>query len=206
VVVVGYVAAMRAGNMAAWKREAAMAFGEVSRREFARFGVAAAAAGVTPLFAGAQQPVAGRGASAPTQKPDALKSEFLMDLELVTGGGGSGTVGNRSIIAVTGGTFEGPKLKGRVMSPGADWPVTAGDGLRILDVRTVLMTDDEQRIYCSYRGVVYTPAAGQGERYWRITPAFETASEKYAWLNRIVAVGVSYTVPQRVSYRIFQIL
>lgn len=183
----------------------------VSRREFVR----AAAASGAALRAGlgldvsAQQAAGGRGnqaATGPIVKPDSLKSEFLMDLELETGGAGSGAVGNRSIIAVTGGTFEGPRLRGKVLSPGADWPMTMGDGLRILDVRTVLMTDDDQRIYCFYRGVVYTPPAGQGERYWRITPAFETASEKYAWLNRIAAVGVSYAVPQRVSYRIFQIL
>ena len=80
------------------------------------------------------------------------------------------------------------------------------DRLRILDVRTILVTDDDQRIYCSYRGVVYTPAAGQGQQYWRITPIFETSSEKYAWLNRIVAVGVRYSVPQRVAYRVFQSL
>lgn len=182
----------------------------LTRREFARLATATAAVfGAPALDVFAQQPAGGRGAPAApavVPKPDALRSELLMDLELETGGGGSGSVGNRSIVAVTGGTFAGPKLKGKVVSPGADWPVTAGDGLRILDVRTVLMTDDDQRIYCSYRGVIYTPPAGQGERYWRITPAFETASEKYAWLNRIAAVGVSYTVPQRVSYRIFQIL
>ena len=185
-----------------------------SRRDFARVAASAAGAiGAAPAmqaFAGQQPPGGARGAQPAPQasgaKPESLRSEFLMDLELETGGGGSGSVGTRSIIAVTGGTFQGPKLRGTVMSPGADWPVTAGDGLRILDVRTVLMTDDEQRIYCFYRGVIYTPPAGQGERYWRITPAFETASEKYAWLNRIAAVGVSYTVPQRVSYRIFQIL
>ena len=68
------------------------------------------------------------------------------------------------------------------------------------------MTDDDQRIYASYRGVIYTPAAGQGERYWRTTPIFETDSKKYEWLNHVVAVGVSYTVPQRVAYRIFEIL
>ena len=53
---------------------------------------------------------------------------------------------------------------------------------------------------------IYTPPAGQGERYWRTTPIFETDSKKYEWLTHIVAVGVSFTVPQRVSYRIFQIV
>jgi hypothetical protein len=181
---------------------------DLSRRDFARLAASAVAVGAAPVLNAVQQPARGAApAPAPAvPKPDALKSEFLMDLELETGGLGGGSVGNRSIVAVNGGTFTGPRLKGKVLQPGADWPLTMGDGLRILDVRTVLMTDDDQRIYMFYRGVVYTPPAGQGERYWRITPGFETASEKYAWLNRIAAVGMSYTVPQRVSYRIFQIL
>ena len=179
----------------------------ISRRDLARFGASAALAGFAPINLGAQQPTARAGAqSTPMQpaKPDSLKSEFLMDMELETGP--AATVGSRRIVPVTGGTFQGPKLKGTVVSPGADWPVNQGNGLTILDVRTVLKTDDEQIIYMSYRGIIYAPPAGQGDRYWRITPVFETGSEKYAWLTRAAAIGVSYTVPQRVSYRIFQIL
>ena len=115
-------------------------------------------------------------------------------------------VGSRTVVSVTGGTFEGPKLKGRVVSPGADWPLRINDTLRVLDVRTLLVTDDDQKIYTTYRGIIFTPPTGQGERYWRTVPIFETESPKYAWLNRIVAVGVSYTVPQRVAYRVFEIL
>jgi hypothetical protein len=160
-------------------KEALMRTHALSRREFARIATSTAAVlaggpAVTAYYT-LQQPVAPT-----TPKPDALKSEFLMDLELETGGAGSGSVGTRSIVAVNGGTFDGPRLRGRVVPPGADWPITAGDGLRILDVRTVLMTDDDQRIYVTYRGVIYTPPTGQSERYWRITPAFETAAEKYA--------------------------
>jgi hypothetical protein len=35
---------------------------------------------------------------------------------------------------------------------------------------------------------------------------FETDSKKYEWLTQAVFVGVSVQVPQRVSYRIFQVL
>jgi hypothetical protein len=76
--------------------------------------------------------------------------------------------------------------------------------VRLLDVRALLMTDDDQRIYMTYKGVMYTPQGGS--LYWRITPYFETGSEKYAWLNSIVCVGVGYSVPTKVPYRIFQIL
>jgi len=192
----------------------------MSRRNFATLTWAAAAgaaiASSTRLRAddfGEGSPTASQtatgaaGASQPTiPAPDSLKSEHLMDLVLQTEGNARVTYGAHTIVAVTGGTFEGPRLKGTVAGPGADWPLRVDDRLRILDVRTILVTDDDQRIYCSYRGVVYTPAAGQGQQYWRITPIFETSSEKYAWLNRIVAVGVRYSVPQRVAYRVFQIL
>jgi hypothetical protein len=172
-----------------------------SRREFGQIGVSAAAILSGGVGLDVQTP--GRGtAPAPAPPPEALKSEFLMDLLLETTPGIA--IGERSVVNVTGGTFEGPKLKGKVVSPGADWPRRITDTLRILDVRTLLVTDDDAKIYTTYRGVIYTPSGGA--RYWRTTPIFETDAPKYAWLNSLVAVGVSFTVPQRVAYRIFQIL
>lgn len=177
----------------------------LSRRQFGRLGASAAAAAVgvgvsSPAMVLGQ----GRGAAAPAPRPEALRSEFLMDLILETQP--AVALGDRTAVAVTGGTFEGPKLKGTVIGPGADWPVRLSETLRILDVRTILVTDDNQKIYMTYRGVIHTPPAGQGERYWRTTPIFETDAAKYKWLTELVAVGVSFTVPQRVAYRIFQIL
>lgn len=185
----------------------------VPRRQFAKLGASAAAAvafsaGASSRADGQQQPQRGRGGTGsqpqPTRAPDALKSEFLMDLVLETAP--PANLGGRTIASVTGGTFEGPKLKGKVLPPGADWLLAANPRLRVLDVRTLLVTDDNQLIYCTYRGIIYTPPAGQGEQYWRNVPIFETNADKYAWLNHIVAVGVSYKVPQRVAYRVFQIL
>jgi hypothetical protein len=183
--------------------EGHMAYREhISRRRFAHLGAAAAAslglAGLSTSSLDAQSAPPTAGA------PTSLKSEFLMDLILETAP--AVTVGNRTIVNVTGGTFEGPKLRGTVLPPGADWPLKVSDTLRVLDVRTLLVTDDNQQIYTTYRGVIYTPPAGQGERYWRTVPAFETAATRYDWLNHVVAVGVGFPVPQRVAYRIFQIL
>lgn len=171
----------------------------LSRRDFARMTAAGLGAGMLYESTGeAQAPSTG------SARPESLKSEFLMDLILETQPALS--MGARTVVAVTGGTFEGPKLRGKVVSPGADWPLAVRPDLRVLDVRTVLVTDDEQRIYMTYRGIIHTPPAGQGERYWRTTPVFETDSKKYEWLTQAVFVGVSFQVPQRVSYRIFQIL
>ena len=177
----------------------------MSRREFAKAGASAAAAlDWRARAVGAGQRGQGGPPAAPPPPPEALKSEFLMDMILETGGPGGGAVGARQIVPVIGGTFEGPKLRGKVLPPGADWLVRVNDTVRVLDVRTLFLTDDDQRIYVTYRGVLYTPP-GQ-PRYQTVGMMFETGSEKYAWLQQIMAVGIGYTIPQRVPYRIFQIL
>ena len=185
-----------------------MSRSRISRRDFARAASAAAAFGLSAAQLAAQRGQGAGGGQAaappPLPPPDALKSEFLMDMILETGGPGGGAVGARQIVPVIGGTFEGPKLKGKVLPPGADWLVRISDTVRVLDVRTLLLTDDDQRIYLTYRGVLHTPP-GQ-PRYQRVGMMFETGSEKYAWLHQIFAVGYGYTVPQRVPYRIFTIL
>jgi len=69
----------------------------------------------------------------------------------------------------------------------------------------------------SYRGVrLVSPDVSariaRGERvdasesYQRIAPLFETASERYGWLNRIVSVGLGERTPGGVSYRVFEVL
>ena len=177
----------------------------MSRREFTRLGMTGAVAACTaaghPLQALAQQTAP---SAAGAERPDGLKAELLMDIILETQP--AVPVGSRTVVAVTGGTFEGPRLRGKVLSPGADWPLAVTPNLRVLDVRTLLVTDDEQRIYMTYRGIIYSPPAGQGQRYWRTTPVFETDSKKYEWLTQAVFVGVSFQVPQRVAYRVFQVL
>ncbi|HEY40964.1 MAG TPA: DUF3237 domain-containing protein [Dehalococcoidia bacterium] len=151
-----------------------------------------------------------------------LKSEFLVDTKVDVDWAGAINVGvtpqgNRAIIYVTGGTFEGPKLKGVVLPGGGDWYTVRPDGTGILDVRALARTDDDHIIYTYYRGINYTPPevrermnkgenVDPSENYFRITPVFETASEKYSWLNRIVAVGVGQMTPAGVTYKIYTIL
>ena len=113
-------------------------------------------------------------------------------------------LGTRRIVPVTGGTFEGPKLKGAALGGGADWILVRPDGVNELNVRVTLKTDDEQLIYITYRGLMFTPKGG--ELYWRTTPIFETGAAKYDWLTKIIAVGVGKTVPGKAAYSIYQIL
>ena len=128
-----------------------------------------------------------------------LESVYLMELSLDVAP--QLDTGHTRIAPVTGGTFSGPRLKGTV-HPGADW-ITQVSGHSSLDVRITLETDDGALIYMTYKGIV---ARNGNETYWRVTPVFNTASEKYDWLNHIVSVGKSKPIAGKVAYDIFQIL
>ncbi len=126
--------------------------------------------------------------------------------------------GERRLAAILGGSFEGPKLRGKVVETGgSDWLLYRPDGATQLDVRLALTTDDGHLIGMTYRGIRHGDPAvmerlNRGERvdpdsyYFRIAPFFETASEKYGWLNRIVAVGLGHREPDGPIYRIFEVL
>jgi hypothetical protein len=130
-----------------------------------------------------------------------------------------GTVphGIRSIVPVTGGDFDGPQLRGKILPGGGDWLLLRSDDVLELDLRITLETDDRALIYMTFQGVRYGPpdaiaALGRGEAvdpasyYFRTVPRFETSSEKYAFLNRIIAVGAGETRPDGAVHRIDEIL
>ena len=125
--------------------------------------------------------------------------------------------GRRRIARVGGGTFEGPKMKGRVLDGGGDWLLLRRDGVLQLDVRITLETDDKQLIYMTYRGYRHGPKdvidrINRGEAVdpslyeFRVTPYFETGSEKYAWMNGICAVGTGERTATGPVYTVFQVL
>jgi Protein of unknown function (DUF3237) len=148
-----------------------------------------------------------------------LQSEFLMQLtaelepaQVV----GETPQGDRRIVPVVGGSFSGPQLKGQVLTGGGDWLLFRKDGTAQLDVRATLRTDDGVLIYVSYRGVSVIPPnvrqrimGGQdvdpAQYYFRTTPYFETASEKYSWLNKLVTVGIGKRTKTSVIYSIYAI-
>ncbi len=61
--------------------------------------------------------------------------------------GTTSDAGKRRIISITGGTFEGKSLKGRILNNGADWQIVDSKGLAIIDTRYLLETDDGALIY-----------------------------------------------------------
>ncbi|MCC6279226.1 MAG: DUF3237 family protein, partial [Saprospiraceae bacterium] len=63
------------------------------------------------------------------------------------------TYGKRRIIPITGGSFEGPNIKGSIVPGGADWQTVRADGTADLEARYTLKTDDGALIYIQNRGI-----------------------------------------------------
>jgi hypothetical protein len=149
-----------------------------------------------------------------------LKYEFLCDINADLEDPidvGATPHGMRMIFNITGGTVEGPNVSGEVLPTGADWLVIRSDMAAELDVRATMKTSDNEIIYTYYRGIIDASlevfdSIQKGEDvdpstyYFRTTPVFETASEKYGWLNKIVAVGVGKLAKNKVIYRVYKIL
>ena len=162
-------------------------------------------------------------------QPMVLESRHLCRVSIILESGAPIEVGrtpwrNRRISHITGGTFEGDRMSGRVVPGGGDWSELAmsgeGDALTLLDVRALWETGDGARIYVTYAGRLVIPndklaafrdpealaALGPGDYYFRIVPLFETAAERYGWLNRIVAAGIGRRTADGVDYDIFEIV
>lgn len=130
---------------------------------------------------------------------------------------GSTPLGDRRNVLISGGQFEGPRLRGTVLPGGSDWILLRADGVLQLDVRATLQTDDGALINMTYRGLRHGPAAvidrlDRGEKvdpaeyYFRTAPFFETSAARYGWLNRIVAIATGERIPAGPIYTVYQVL
>jgi Protein of unknown function (DUF3237) len=124
--------------------------------------------------------------------------------------------GFRRIGVVPGGTFEGERLSGEVVS-GNDWQTVRTDSCIKLDVRLLLKTTDGALIVMTYTCLrAGTPdviekldkgeAVDPSSYYFRMSPIFETSAAQYDWINRIIAVGVGHRFADGPLYSIFEVL
>jgi uncharacterized protein DUF3237 len=131
---------------------------------------------------------------------------------------GDTPAGKRRVFTVSGGQFVGDRLRGEVLPhASSDLLLVRLDGSSQQDVRLILRTDDSALILMTYRGVRHASEEvnariARGEQvpssdyYLRTAPFFETSSSMYAWLNKIVSVGIGERQPDGVSYEVFEIL
>lgn len=112
---------------------------------------------------------------------------------------GTGPYGTRYLYTAADGEFAGPRLKGRVLPGGGDWPLADDNGTMRLDIRVTLETEDGALIYLQNQGVWRAdptrpaPQQGQpaeyGDTYIMSTPRFETGDERYRWLDDHVYIA-----------------
>jgi hypothetical protein len=119
-----------------------------------------------------------------------------MTLEVAVGGAqkiGAVAHGTRLTAPISGGHFEGPRLRGKVLPGSSDWTQLRADGVLELDLRVTLETDDHALIHMTFTGI--RDDAAPGAPHFRTLPRFETADPRYAFLNRLLAIGAGEIGP-----------
>lgn len=129
---------------------------------------------------------------------------------------GEGRAGKRRIIPIIGGQFKG-KIKGRVLSVGADWQTVFADGLAELDTRYALETEDGAVIEVINYGLRHGPpeiieALARGEDvppdayYMRTHARLETGDPRYHHVNRTLFVGTGQRLASSVQITLFSLV
>jgi hypothetical protein len=121
---------------------------------------------------------------------------------------GDSPLGERRIVPITGGAFEGPNIRGKVLPGGADRQLTRKDGVRRLDALYEMQTDDGAVITVRNQ-VLIDPGRGGGADYRFSTLDITAPEGPHAWLNRLVFVGTLHSLrPGReaVLVRVFKVV
>lgn len=115
----------------------------------------------------------------------------------------------KRFIGITGGTVDGPKLKGVVLPGGGDWQAIGSGGLTEILARYFIRASDGTVIAVTNPGV-RTAAPEVIERlargdqvdpslyYFRTTPSFEVVDGPHGWMRRKVFVARGVRRPDSV--------
>jgi len=125
--------------------------------------------------------------------------------------------GERRMVPILGGVFEGPSLRGRILAGGADWQVLRPDGVTELYARYLMETDSGAIVQVINRGLRHGPSEVM-ERlraglpvdpslyYFRAVTQFECAAPELAGLNRSIFVATGERHPSHVVVRFWKLL
>ncbi|KEP71146.1 hypothetical protein DL1_10880 [Thioclava dalianensis] len=118
--------------------------------------------------------------------------------------------GQRMIVPIRGGIFEGPQLRGRVLAGGADRQLYLSDGTVELDALYEMETEDGVVITVHNR-VCLSPT-GPDEVYAYSNVKFTVAQGRYDWLNTRQFIGTVERLhfedpmdPKQVLIRVFMV-
>ncbi len=148
-----------------------------------------------------------------------LQFEFLFTLiaevgEIVTMG--AAPLGERRVVQITGGSFDGPELRGEVIG-GADWQIVRSDGVLELDARYAIKEARGGLVQVLSQGMRHGPPEilaklGRGEEvpadqyFFRTVMRFETGASELAFLNKTIAVATAERKARRVELKAWRLL
>jgi len=157
---------------------------------------AGAAAAASPALAQTPAPSSARPAAPRTEFAFEAIVDVASSLEL-----GAGPLGQRRMVPILGGTFEGPRIRGKVLPGGADRQLIRKDGITRLQAVYELQTEDGAIISVDNRVTVDNPP-GQ-TRYALSTIDLVAPDGPHAWINRSVFVGTLVSLrPERQAVRV----
>jgi hypothetical protein len=131
---------------------------------------------------------------------------------------GEGPEGLRRFIPITGGTFDGPLLSGKVVPGSGDWQVVRDDGALSVEARYTLEASDGVLIAVNNRGIRHAEPEimaklSRGEPvpassyYFRTCALFEApVSSPHAWVNRCLFVATAEREPNAAIIHFYRLL
>lgn len=138
------------------------------------------------------------GSAAYAEDSDPLKPnlEFVFEEVVTLGSGlnpGATPMGERYVIPITGGHFEGPGdgsgFKGEILPGGWDWQLKRADGCVWAYADYMLKTDDGVIINVRNQGPMCPQNAAGAPMPILLTPIFEAPLGRYQWLNQAAFVN-----------------
>lgn len=160
--------------------------------------------------------------------PISTKHAFTLQVELAPSQDfGMTHAGARRFIPITGGTFQGDSIRGKILPGGGDWNVVRDDGVVEVYAKYTICTDDGTMILVTNMGwgrasqtqmqAVFgdDPASASlgsdagASWYTKTSPRFEVArGSKYEWLAKAVFVGdlKPPTKPNAVTIEVYEVL
>jgi hypothetical protein len=129
---------------------------------------------------------------------------------------GRGPLGERRVVSILGGTFEGPRMRGEVL-PGADWQLARADGVLDIDARYALKEQGGGIVRVVSQGYRYAApdvlaALARGDDvdpatyFFRTVMRFETGASSLDWLNRTIAIATAERTARRVLLEAYRVL
>ncbi|KAF2219601.1 hypothetical protein BDZ85DRAFT_268714 [Elsinoe ampelina] len=136
---------------------------------------------------------------------------------------GSTSTGDRRFIPITGGTFSGPKLSGRILPGGGDWNNVRSDGVVHVYAKYSIQADDGTIISITnegygrssqdeMKGVFASDYNGapdaSSEWYTKTWPRFDVEAGKHEWLGKSCFLGelLRPDRPGHVKIEVYEIL